>query len=136
MTDRWLRWMVAAVTAVGIISLTPVFGADVRPRPAHGEVPRSRAVAQQDGLGGAGKSFDSSAVEIFLAGNADANLPREALRRLASQYGVSHGEFAQASSRDEEEFDEEFPEYDPWERFNRVMFAFNQKLDRFVLKPV
>jgi phospholipid-binding lipoprotein MlaA len=118
MTGQWMRWTVAAVVAVGIISLTsltPVFGADVRPRPARGDVSRSGAVAQQD---------------------ADANIPPEALRLLALQYGVSHGELAQASPRDEEGFDEEVTEYDPWESFNRKMFNFNQKLDRFVLKPV
>jgi ABC-type transporter lipoprotein component MlaA len=128
--------MVAAVVAVGIIGLTPVFGADVRPRPAHGDISRSGAVAQQDGLRMAGKSLDSSTFETFLAGTADANIPPEALRWLAFQNGVSRGEFAQALSRDEEAFDEEVTEYDPWERFNRKMFDFNQKLDRHVLKPV
>ena len=32
--------------------------------------------------------------------------------------------------------DEVIEEYDPWEPFNRRMFAFNRQLDRFVLKPV
>jgi phospholipid-binding lipoprotein MlaA len=32
--------------------------------------------------------------------------------------------------------DEVLEEYDPWEPFNRRMFAFNRRLDRFVLKPV
>ena len=136
MTGQWLRWTAAVIVVVGVIRLTPVFGADVRPRPARGDVSRSGAVAQQDGLRVAGKSLDSSAVETFLAGNTDVNIPPEALRLLALQYGVSHGEFAQASPRNEEEFDEEVTEYDPWERFNRVMFDFNQRLDRNVLKPV
>jgi phospholipid-binding lipoprotein MlaA len=34
------------------------------------------------------------------------------------------------------EDDEVLGEYDPWEPFNRQMFAFNRQLDRFVLKPV
>jgi len=136
MTGQWLRWTAAVIVVVGVIRLTPVFGADVRPRPARGDVSRSGAVAQQDGLRVAGKSLDSSAVETFLAGNTDVNIPPEALRLLALQYGVSHGEFAQASPRNEEEFDEEVTEYDPWERFNRAMFDFNQRLDRNVLKPV
>jgi phospholipid-binding lipoprotein MlaA len=34
------------------------------------------------------------------------------------------------------EDDEAIEEYDPWEPFNRRMFAFNRQLDRFVLKPV
>jgi len=83
MTGRWLRWTAAMVVVVGVIRLTPVFGADVRPRPARGDVSRSGAVAQQDGLRVAGKSLDSSAFETFLAGNTDANIPSEALRLLA-----------------------------------------------------
>jgi phospholipid-binding lipoprotein MlaA len=34
------------------------------------------------------------------------------------------------------EDEEVIEEYDPWEPFNRRMFAFNRQLDRFVLKPV
>jgi phospholipid-binding lipoprotein MlaA len=93
-------------------------------------------VAQRDGLRVAQNPRDSSAVKTWLAGNTDANIPPEALRWLALQYGVSRGEFAQALSRDEEAFDDEVTEYDPWERFNRAMFDFNQRLDRHVLKPV
>ncbi|GMG87297.1 MlaA family lipoprotein [Biformimicrobium ophioploci] len=37
----------------------------------------------------------------------------------------------------DEEFDgESFAERDPWERFNRVMFGFNDTFDRWILKPV
>jgi phospholipid-binding lipoprotein MlaA len=49
---------------------------------------------------------------------------------------VSLGEYAQALAQDEDEFEDEFTEYDPWEGFNRAMFNFNRQLDRFVLKPV
>jgi phospholipid-binding lipoprotein MlaA len=136
MTGRWLRWTAAVIVLVGIIRLTPVFGADVPPPPPHGDVSRSGAVAQRDGLRVAQNPRDSSAVKTWLAGNTDANIPPEALRWLALQYGVSRGEFAQALSRDEEAFDDEVTEYDPWERFNRAMFDFNQRLDRHVLKPV
>jgi phospholipid-binding lipoprotein MlaA len=136
MTGRWLRWTAAVIVLVGIIRLTPVFGADVPPPPPHGDVSRSGAVAQRDGLRVAQNPRDSSAVKTWLAGNTDAIIPPEALRWLALQYGVSRGEFAQALSRDEEAFDDEVTEYDPWERFNRAMFDFNQRLDRHVLKPV
>jgi phospholipid-binding lipoprotein MlaA len=136
MTGRWLRWTAAVIVLVGIIRLTPVFGADVPPPPPHGDISRSGAVAQRDGLRVAENPRDSSADKTWLAGNTDANIPPEALRWLALQYGVSGGEFAQALSRDEEAFDEEVTEYDPWERFNRAMFDFNQRLDRHVLKPV
>jgi ABC-type transporter lipoprotein component MlaA len=124
------------IVLVGIMRLTPVFGADVPPPPPHGDVSRSGAVAQRNGLRVAENPHDSSAVKTWLAGNTDVNIPPEALRWLALQYGVSGGEFAQALSRDEEAFDEEVTEYDPWERFNRAMFDFNQRLDRRVLKPV
>jgi phospholipid-binding lipoprotein MlaA len=136
MTGRWLRWTAAVIVLVGIMRLTPVFGADVPPPPPHGDVSRSGAVAQRDGLRVAQNPRDSSAVKTWLAGNTDVNIPPEALRWLALQYGVSRGEFAQALSRDEEAFDDEVTEYDPWERFNRAMFDFNQRLDRNVLKPV
>jgi phospholipid-binding lipoprotein MlaA len=76
------------------------------------------------------------AFESFHAGTGDANIPPEALRWLAWQQGLSLSELAQASSLDDEEFDEEFVEYDPWERFNRAMFSFNREVDRFVLKPI
>jgi phospholipid-binding lipoprotein MlaA len=136
MTGRWLRWTAAVIVLVGIIRLTPVFGADVPPPPPHGDVSRSGAVAQRNGLRVAENPRDSSAVKTWLTGNTDVNIPPEALRWLALQYGVSRGEFAQALSRDEEAFDDEVTEYDPWERFNRAMFDFNQRLDRHVLKPV
>ena len=136
MTGRWLWWTAAVIVLVGIIRLTPVFGADVPSPPPHGDVSRSGAVAQRDGLRVAENPRDSSAVKTWLTGNTDANISPEALRWLALQYGVSRGEFAQALSRDEEAFDEEVTEYDPWERFNRAMFDFNQRLDRHVLKPV
>jgi phospholipid-binding lipoprotein MlaA len=136
MTGRWLRWTAAVIVLVGIMRVTPVFGADVPPPPPHGDVSRSGAVAQRDDLRVAQNPRDSSAVKTWLTGNTDVNIPPEALRWLALQYGVSRGEFAQALSRDEEAFDDEVTEYDPWERFNRAMFDFNQRLDRNVLKPV
>lgn len=89
----------------------------------------------------------SNAFDTWGAENADANIPPEALQILALQYGVSGGEFAQALSQDDQEtqdteefddaeFDDMVTEYDPLERFNRVMFNFNRQVDRFVLKPV
>ena len=93
-------------------------------------------MAQRDRLRVTANHFDSIAFETLIAGNTDANIPPEALRQLALQRGVSAGEFAQAPARDEEDFDDAMTEYDPWEPFNRKMFAFNQKLDRYVLKPV
>jgi phospholipid-binding lipoprotein MlaA len=136
MTGRWVRWAGAAVVGIGIIGLTPVCGADVHPRPARGDVSQAAAVVQEDGLHVAGNALGSSAFDTWLAGDTDANILPEAPHRLAIQYGMSAGEFAQALPRDEEEFEDEIIEYDPWEPFNRAMFDFNRRVDRFVLKPV
>src|SRR5262245_16126699 len=135
MTGRWMGWMTAAVVAVGIMSLTPVFGADARSGPARGDVSRSGEGVQQDSRRVAAKPLGSSAYDLWQAGNTDANISPETLRRLALQYGLSTGEFAQAVPADEQEYDAELTEYDPWEPFNRVMFEFNRRVDRFVLKP-
>jgi phospholipid-binding lipoprotein MlaA len=136
MTGRGWRGTVAAVVAVGAISLTPVFGADVPPRASRGDVFTSGAKAQRDGGHMVDARLGWSLFETWSAENADANIPPEALHQLALQYRVSGGEFAQVLSEDEEKFQDEFTEYDPWERFNRAMFDFNRQLDRFVLKPV
>ena len=61
------------------------------------------------------------------------------LRKPSPAGGSQHGVSLESLPRppqDEEEFDDEVTEYDPWESFNRTMFAFNRKLDRYVLKPV
>ena len=41
-----------------------------------------------------------------------------------------------AESKSEKSEFEEVEEYDPWEKFNEKMFAFNYNLDRYILKPV
>ena len=43
---------------------------------------------------------------------------------------------AQTSDTTAPPADVDTDEYDPWERFNEKMFAFNYNLDRYVLKPV
>jgi phospholipid-binding lipoprotein MlaA len=135
-TSRWWPWTAAVVVVVGIISLTPVFGASAPPSPARGDGAKSSVAGKMDGLRTGENSFGSSAFETWRAGVIDANIPPEAMRVVALQHGVSLGDLAQASPRQEDEFDDELIEYDPWEAFNRKMFAFNQQVDRFVLKPV
>jgi phospholipid-binding lipoprotein MlaA len=87
------------------------------------------------GLRTADNPFDASAFDTWRAGISDANIPPEAVQIMALQHGVSLKESAQALPREEDEVEEEFAEYDPWEGFNRTMFNFNQQLDRYVLKP-
>jgi phospholipid-binding lipoprotein MlaA len=136
MTGRWARWTAAAVVGIGIIGLTPAFGADVHTRPARNDDSESGAALQPDGLYVAGNALSSSAFDSWVAGDTDANILPEAPRRLALQRAVSGEAFAQALPREEEEFEDEITEYDPWEPFNRAMFDFNRRVDRFVLKPV
>jgi phospholipid-binding lipoprotein MlaA len=92
-------------------------------------------VGDRDGFQAGAKLAMTNPFESLRAGAVDANVPPEALRSLARQYhSTATVEHVQASSANEEE--EEIPtEYDPWERFNRAMFAFNQQVDRRVLKP-
>jgi phospholipid-binding lipoprotein MlaA len=135
-TSRWWLWTAAAVVAVGIIGLTPVIGASASPRSIRGDGSKASVAGNMNGSRPGENPFGSSAFETWRAGVTDANIPPEAVRMVAFQHGVSLGEFAQALPREEEEFDAEMIEYDPWEPFNRKMFAFNQQVDRFVLKPV
>jgi phospholipid-binding lipoprotein MlaA len=41
-----------------------------------------------------------------------------------------------AQARDPDAEEDEYAEYDPWERFNEKMFEVNRRLDRYILKPV
>jgi phospholipid-binding lipoprotein MlaA len=136
MTGRWWRWTVAVVLVIATIHLTPVFGFNVPPPPLPGDVSRSGAVPQRNDLHVAEHSFDASAIVPWRAGTTDVNMPPEAFRVLAEHPSLSLAEFAQALSDDVEEFEEELIEYDPWESFNRKMFAFNRQVDRYVFKPV
>jgi phospholipid-binding lipoprotein MlaA len=136
-TGRLVLWVAAVVVALGSIRLTPVFGANAPSHPTRGDVPTFSGEATRDSQRVTDNSLDSNAFETWRAGVADANIPPEALHVVALQHGVSLKEFVQALPKDEEEeFDEEMTEYDPWESFNRKMFAFNRQLDRIILKPV
>jgi phospholipid-binding lipoprotein MlaA len=80
-----------------------------------------------------------TAIAPLMTGLVDANIPPEALRLVAWQQLSLGKKYVQALSEDDnEDFfdDEDLLEYDPWEGFNRAMFAFNRQVDRFVLKPV
>jgi phospholipid-binding lipoprotein MlaA len=125
-SGRLLLWT-ASVVAIGTVSLSPVFGASPHTRPAPGDGSRPRVAESRDGL----NTFNT-----WRAGVSDADIPPEAVRMLALQNGVPLRELAQALPRDEEEFEDEVTEYDPWEPFNRRMFEFNRQVDRYVLKPV
>jgi phospholipid-binding lipoprotein MlaA len=135
-SGRLVLWAAAVVVAVGVVKLLPAFGADAHRRSMNGDGSKSKVAGDMDAIGMAHRSLSWRAFDSWNAGNADANIPPEALPLMALQYGISLGEFAQTLPQDEEEFDDGFTEYDPWEPFNRAMFAFNLKVDRYVLKPV
>lgn len=135
-TGRVLLWMIAVLVAIELVHRPHVSGAGVTtpPTPDHGSQSHVLGLADNSQLTQTSQS--PGTFESFRTGVSDANIPPEALRLLARQYGVAVTELAQAAPLEDDNFDEEFLEYDPWERFNRTMFNFNQRVDRYVLKPV
>jgi phospholipid-binding lipoprotein MlaA len=135
-TGRVLLWMIAVLVAIELMHRTHVSGASVTtpPTPDHGS---QSHVTEFTNTSQATQTSQSPATfESFRTGVSDANIPPEALQLLARQHGVPVTELAQAAPLGDDEFDDEFLEYDPWEGFNRTMFNFNQRVDRYVLKPV
>jgi phospholipid-binding lipoprotein MlaA len=140
-TGRVLLWMIAVLVSIELTHRTHVSGASVTssPTPDHGSQSRVR---EPTGTPQAAQPSQSRATfESFRTGVSDANIPPEALQLLARQHGVPVTELAQAAplgddAFEDDVFDDGFLEYDPWERFNRTMFNFNQRVDRYVLKPV
>jgi phospholipid-binding lipoprotein MlaA len=135
-SGRLLLWAASVVVAIGIVSLSPVFGASPHTRPAPGDGSQPRVAESRDGLHATENSLGLNTFNTWRAGVSDADIPPEAVRTMALQNGVPLRELAQALPRDEEEFEDEVAEYDPWEPFNRRMFEFNRQVDRYVLKPV
>jgi phospholipid-binding lipoprotein MlaA len=134
-TSRVLLWMAAVLVAVGIANQTPVSGASAATLPALDQTTTSRVTRRPQSSQRTQNPLSAASFESFRTGVVDANIPPEALRLVALQQGASVTEVVQESTPEEKEIDEEFIEYDPWEGFNRKIFAFNQKLDRYVLKP-
>jgi phospholipid-binding lipoprotein MlaA len=135
-TGRVLLWMIAVLVASELTHRTHVSGASVTtpPTPDHGS--QSHVIELTDTLQAAQTSQSPATFESFRMGVSDANIPPEALQLLAWQHGVPVTELAQAAPLGDDDFDDEFLEYDPWEGFNRTMFNFNQRVDRRILKPV
>lgn len=135
-TGRVLLWMIAVLVAIELTHRTHVSGASLTtpPTPDHGS--QSHVMELTRSSQAARTSKSAAPFESFRTGVSDANIPPEALRLLAWQHGVPVMELAQAVPLEDDDFEDEFLEYDPWEGFNRRMFALNQRLDRFVVKPV
>ena len=137
-TGRVSLWMIAVLVAIELTHRTHVSGASVTtpPTPDHGSQPHVTERTTTNTSQATQTSQSPATFESFRTGVSDANIPPEALQLLARQHGVPATELAQAGPLEDDVFDDEFLEYDPWERFNRVMFNFNQRVDRRVLKPV
>lgn len=130
-TGRSLWWM--AVVAALMAGRTPAFGTS----PKASEV--SPALSQAAQLIDSGDLSRQTPLASLRAGLVDANIPPEALRLVALQQLGIRAAYAQTPPQNAEEQpleEEELTEYDPWEGFNRAIFAFNRQVDRFVLKPV
>lgn len=61
--------------------------------------------------------------------------PGPVLAQAAPEPQTAQDEFYDPFAKPGEALSEQ-EEYDPWERFNSVMFEFNRRVDRYVVKPV
>ena len=131
-----MLWMAVMVIAIATVSATSTPSAIAMSRLSRTHAPAAGTGGDRNGFQVGTKVTRTSRFESLRAGSVDENIPHEALRSLALQsHPTSTVEHAQAPSANGEE--EAVPtEHDPWERFNRAMFAFNQRVDRRVLKPV
>jgi phospholipid-binding lipoprotein MlaA len=135
-----LLWVAVVVVAVGV-GQTGTLGAEARSRQGGRDSSRVVGAGQSHRAIHEASPRERHAIAPLMAGLVDANIPPEALRAVARQQLAltPHPQWAQATSQaeEEEEFaEEEIVEYDPWESFNRTMFAFNRQVDRFILKPI
>lgn len=139
-TSEGLLWMAAVLAAVGILSQAQASDDSAAALLPPDQLAAVREATRADHAPKRPNPYSPGAYESLRAGSVDANIPPEALQLLARQYGAPAPMLAQALPPDnstiEDEFEDEFTEYDPWERFNRAMFSFNQRADRFVIKPI
>jgi phospholipid-binding lipoprotein MlaA len=126
--------MVMMIVSLGISNPSSVVADSPDPLPSSRFASQLGSTSDEQVFERLPRAMHTVLFETWRGGNADANLPPEALRMLVPEYG---GDMAQASPPDSETFDDEFiTEYDPWEGFNRAVFGFNRQVDRYVLKPV
>jgi phospholipid-binding lipoprotein MlaA len=121
-------WMVLMVMAVGMAACSGV----PRGTASSFEAPFD---SYHSGMAAISGGVDTTA-QPSQPMNADATVagrPPGVVRLIAAN-AVSAVEEPTATSPLND--DEVLEEYDPWEPFNRRMFAFNRQLDRVVLKPV
>jgi phospholipid-binding lipoprotein MlaA len=125
---RTLLWMVCAVMAAGMVACSGVRGGTASSFEAG-------FAGRHPGMAVASTGVDPTAGPSQRM-NAEAEMEDRAPKvvRLAAAHTVSTAEEPMSISPLTDE--EIIAEYDPWEPFNRKMFAFNRQLDRVVLKPV
>jgi phospholipid-binding lipoprotein MlaA len=125
---RTRLWMVLLVMAVGMAACSGV----PRGTASSFEAPFD---SYHSGMAAISDDVDTTA-QPSQPMNADATVAGQppGVVRLVPANAVSAVEEPTATSPLNN--DEVLEEYDPWEPFNRRMFAFNHQLDRVVLKPV
>lgn len=130
-TSGIFLWMAAVLAVVGTLSRAQVSDAGATALSAPTQVVQAREATRADFADQHPNAQSLGTYETLRVRGIDANIPAEAWH-----YGVAQPMLAQALSQDDNAFDDEFIEYDPWEGFNRRVFAFNQRADRFVIKPI
>jgi phospholipid-binding lipoprotein MlaA len=125
---RTLLWMMFMGIAVGMAACSGVRSGTASSFKASFDGHQSGMVAVRAGSDPAARPSQQMNADAALEGRLPGSV------RLASANAVSAADAPTLISPLNDE--EVLEEYDPWEPFNRKMFAFNRQLDRFVLKPV
>jgi MlaA lipoprotein len=126
-TRRTLLWMMFMGMAVGMTACSGVRSGAASSFKASFDGHRSGMMAVSAGSDPTARPSQQMNADAALEGRLPGS------DRLASANAVSAADVPMPilPLNDEEVLEE----YDPWEPFNRKMFAFNRQLDRFVLKP-
>jgi phospholipid-binding lipoprotein MlaA len=135
-TSGVVWWMVAVFAVVGTLSRAHASDVGAVALSAADQMVRTREAGRAELADARPEAQSLGTYETLRAGGTDANIPPEAWQLLARQYGVAGPTLAQALPQNDDIFEDEFIEYDPWEGFNRRIFAFNRQADRFVIKPI
>jgi phospholipid-binding lipoprotein MlaA len=130
---RLLLWMMFMVMAVGMAACSGVPRGPASSFEAAFDGHHSRTATVIEMVDPAvGRPSAAGPSQRMITGAAMEGKPTRVVQ-LADAKAVSAADAPMLISPLNDE--EVIEEYDPWEPFNRRMFAFNRQLDRFVLKP-
>lgn len=79
---------------------------------------------------------DQSPAETAVSGKAAESGPGQNTDKAGADSDDNWGAASTPFSRADQQEDQRFNEQDPWEGFNRKIFAFNQFADHWLIKPV